>query len=91
MLLGVSVERSFFLLIGRAYGRDWKCFLMVQGNLLAAGVLPADSGSLLLVGDIVGSFGVAFLIGRYESGDGWFCGRTCPGRKSGSIHLCFER
>ena len=53
---------------------------MVQGNLLAAGVLPADSGSLLLVGDIVGSFGVAFLIGRYESGDGWFCGRTCPGR-----------
>ena len=45
---------------------------MVQGNLLAAGVLPADSGSLLLVGDIVGSFGVAFLIGRYESGDGWF-------------------
>lgn len=51
---------------------------MVQGNLLAAGVLPADSGSLLLVGDIVGSFGVAFLIGRYESGDGWFVGVPVP-------------
>mgnify|MGYP006883754538 FL=1 len=40
---------------------------------------------------IVGSSGVAFLIGRYGSGDGWFCGRTSPGRKGGSVHLCCER
>ena len=69
-----------------------KCFPEVLGILFATGEsYRLIRGVCYWLERIVGSSGVAFLIGRYGSGDGWFCGRTSPGRKGGSVHLCFER